>query len=127
LKWLAIGFFLLLAAIVIAADQGEIPPFIKSLYRFPGGDKLGHFLLMGLLSFFVNMALPLRPADKPWRSLLIGSGVVLLVVTIEELSQGLSSNRTLSWSDWICSCAGIVCFGYAAWRLRLRRLQPSVG
>lgn len=125
MKWLAIGFFLAVAAIVIAADRGQLPHSIKALYKFPGGDKVGHFVLMGLLAFFVNMALPLRPAGKPWRNLLIGSFVILVVVTIEELSQGFFTTRSLSWSDWISSCAGIVCFSYAAWLLRLRRLRQD--
>lgn len=121
MKWFAILFFLALAAIVIAADQGQLPHFIKTLYRFPGGDKVGHFLLMGLLAFFVNLALPLWPVEKPWRSLLIGSFVIIVVVTIEEASQGLFKARTMSWVDLISSYAGIVCFGYAAWLLRIRR------
>jgi len=121
LKWLSLLFFLALVLIVIAADQGQLPHFIKTLYKFPGGDKVGHFLLMGLLAFFVNLALPLWPAEKPWRSLLIGSFVIIVVVTIEEASQGLFKTRRMSWADFISSYAGIVSFGYAAWLLRLRR------
>jgi hypothetical protein len=121
LKWLASGFFLAVAAIIFAANHGQLPHFIYALYRFPGGDKVGHFMLMGILTFFVNMALPLRPADKPWRSLLIGSILVTVAVSIEEASQGWFKTRSLSWADLACSYAGIVCFGYAAWVVRPRQ------
>jgi hypothetical protein len=103
MKWLSVIFFLVVGAIILAADHGRLPHFIYALYRFPGGDKVGHFVLMGILAFFVNMALPLRPADKPWRSLLIGSIVVAVAVSIEEASQGWFKTRSLSWADLACS------------------------
>ncbi len=125
MKWLAGGFFLVLAAIVIAADRGRLPSFIMALYRFPGGDKVGHFLLMGLLAGLVNLALPIWPSRQPWRSLLLGSAALLVLITLEELSQGLFANRTLSWLDWFSSLAGIICFGYAAWLWRRRSLPQG--
>lgn len=126
MKWLAIGFFLTVAAIILAADHGRLPHFIYALYRFPGGDKVGHFMLMGIMAFFVNMALPLRPADRPWRSLLIGSVIVAIAVSIEEASQGFFKTRSLSWADLACSYAGIVCFGSAAWIVRLRQRSRAL-
>ena len=54
MKWLTIFFALLLVVIVIAADLGELPGFLKSIYDIPYGDKIGHFILVGLLSFFTN-------------------------------------------------------------------------
>jgi polysaccharide biosynthesis protein VpsQ len=114
MKWIAIGFFVFLVVLVFIADQGQIPLVVRRLYRFPGGDKVGHFVLMGLLAFFVSMALPVR-------RLLLGNLAIVLVVTIEELSQAAFSTRTLSWADWLSSCAGVVCFAWAARWLRLRR------
>lgn len=125
MKWLAIGFFLIIVALVVATNRGQLPQFIMALYRFPGGDKVGHFFLAGLLAGFVNLALPLRPSNQPWRSLLLGSAAVLLLATLEELSQGFFAKRTLSWLDWFSSLAGIVCFGYTAWLWRRRHLTQG--
>ena len=59
--FLAAGFFLFIAAIIVLADQGRLPGIIAALYDFPNGDKVGHFFLMGGLSLLVNLALPARP------------------------------------------------------------------
>jgi polysaccharide biosynthesis protein VpsQ len=126
MKWLSMAFFLILVAIIVAADRGRLPQSLRSIYAFPGGDKVGHFVLMGIFSFLVNMALPLRPAHKPWRSLWIGTVVILVAVTLEEASQGLFRTRTLSWADLGSSYAGILSFGYGAWILRTRK-QSRVG
>ena len=120
MKGLSIAFFLILVAIVIAADKGRLPQFLRVVYDFPGGDKVGHFVLMGILSFFVNMAVPLGPADKPWTSLLAATIVIMVVVALEEASQAYFPTRTLSWIDLGCSYAGILCLGYGAWLLRAR-------
>ncbi|MGB5685163.1 MAG: hypothetical protein WBM35_05085, partial [Candidatus Electrothrix sp.] len=41
---LFLAFFLY---VIYAASQGTLPFFIRRLYMFPGGDKLGHFILLG--------------------------------------------------------------------------------
>lgn len=51
-----IGF---LTVIVVGANQASLPDFLRSVYSFPGGDKAGHFLLMGTLSLLVNLSLGL--------------------------------------------------------------------
>src|SRR5262249_25434116 len=107
MKWLSVVFFLAIAAIIVAAVRDRLPQFIHVLYAFAGGDKVGHFMLMGMLTFLVNLALPLWPADKPWRSLLIGSITIAIAVSIEEASQGFLRTRTPSWADLISSYAGI--------------------
>lgn len=122
MRYLAVGFVLLIVTIVIAADGGRLPGFVYAIYKFPGGDKVGHFFLMGLFAFFVNMAIPLRPVDQPWRSLLLATFVVAFLVTLEEASQGLFRTRTLSLADLFCSYAGIGVFTFVAWRLRQRTI-----
>jgi hypothetical protein len=46
-------FFLL----VFQADRGALPRWLAAIQAFPGGDKLGHFLIAGLLSLTLNLAL----------------------------------------------------------------------
>ena len=68
-KWLLLGtllFFLLIIAIIIAADADQFPDVIKRLYQFPNGDKAGHFILFGILSFLLSeSALTLFPKPNP--------------------------------------------------------------
>lgn len=126
LKYLAVVFFLFLMALIVAADQGRFPHIIHVIYSFPGGDKLGHFFMIGMLGFLINMSTPLSPGDKPWRNLLIGSLMVAAASTLEEASQVFFVTRTLSLADLLCNYAGVGCFGYAAWLLKSRKqLQDS--
>ena len=102
--------------IVILADSGNLPRSITQLYRFPHGDKVGHFLLMGLLSFFLNRTAlaslqDCRPASVTWRVSL----ALAFIVTLEELSQQLLPKRTFSLVDLAFSHAGIALFGWLAW------------
>ena len=107
-----------MAGIVIAADKGQLPSFITALYAFPNGDKVGHFVLFGILSFLLNMRLPLAPASRPWLSLAAGSLVLAIAVAAEEASQSLFRTRSASWADLASSCAGIICFASLAWAVR---------
>ncbi len=123
MKWLALGFFVFLAIIVTLADQGRLPALLQVYKVIPLGDKLGHFLLMGLFSLLTNLAFQ----TARWRigrlQILKGSLLVAVVVTIEECSQLFLVNRSFSWSDLAADYAGILCFGYLAcwWTLKRQR------
>ncbi len=116
-RWLIAALFLcFLAAIVIAADRGRLPGFIMAFYAFPSGDKIGHFLLIGLLSFLVNLCLPARPLV--WRDVVIASLAIALLATLEEFSQAFLRTRTASWRDLFAGYAGIICAGALVWDYR---------
>ena len=114
MKWLIGLFVVLLIAIVIMADRGQLPRFVVAIYSYPGGDKLGHFILMGILSFLVNLALMSRSTPRLSRRVLLGNLIILVVVGMEEVSQLLFKTRTFSFSDLASSYAGILCFAYLA-------------
>ena len=118
-KWLALAFALLLAAIVVAADRGVLPGVVQQLYAFPGGDKVGHFLLMGGFALVATLALP-RPVARAGlaASVPLGALVVLVLVTLEEASQARFPGRTLSALDLAASYAGIAAGAWAARRMR---------
>ncbi|MCI0392915.1 MAG: hypothetical protein MOB07_29640 [Acidobacteria bacterium] len=83
MKLMTAIFIGLLATIMIGADNGALPGFVRALYSFPGGDKVGHFPLMGALSWLINLSLGARPARILSRNILLGSAVVFIVVTSE--------------------------------------------
>ena len=118
MKWLTLVVALLVVAIVIAADRGQLPAFVIALYAFPSGDKVGHFAIFGALAFLLNMSLPLSPASRPWLSLVIGTIVLAALIAAEELSQSLFAGRHASWADLASSYAGIVCLSCLAWVVR---------
>jgi hypothetical protein len=98
--------FVLLAAFVtaigVAAYTGhfQVPPQIPQL------DKVGHALFIGLLGGLAHGALGLRRS----RGVPLGPALVLVVAGIEELCQGLSPYRTMSWFDYAADVVGVVAF-----------------
>lgn len=111
---LTAAFVAVLVVIVILADRGELPDSVNLVQRLPFGDVLCHFLLIGGLTFLVNLSLRAR-RFRLWRvSILIGSLVVGVVVTLEEASQAFLAHRTFSWLDLFADYAGIAVMGRAA-------------
>lgn len=124
IKILAAVYILVLAGIVILADVRETQYLFKPIRRLPYGDKIGHFLLMGFLSFAVNLALNAR-VIRIWRvNFLLGSLIVLAVVSLEEFSQIFVRGRSFDYTDLVADFAGILIFGEAA-RLIFKRTAKN--
>ncbi|MEO0897851.1 MAG: VanZ family protein [Bacteroidota bacterium] len=125
IKRLTILYILLLLLILVLVDTGNHKQIYWLVKKIPFGDKIGHFLLMGTLSFFVNMALNLRSFHLWGRDILLGTSLLFLIFTLEELSQGFLPHRTLSVQDWIANTLGIVLAGMLAKRLYPRFTRSS--
>ena len=108
--WAIFGIFFLVffVYVVYSANQGTLPFFIRRLYMFPGGDKLGHFILLGIASFFANQVLYPRHFLVFGKVFFIGSLIVLVAITAEEISQMFLTNRTFDLIDLSCSYLGII-------------------
>ena len=121
-KWLLLAtllFALFIVAIVVVANLDKFPKPLKYLYDFPGGDKVGHFSLFGILSFLLNRsALTLYPKRNPVRLTLTVSLLLSIVIGLEEWSQSLFPARTMSATDLIASYAGVAVFAFLAYRIR---------
>lgn len=93
--------------------------------RVPGADKVLHFVLFGLLSFFVVGWLARWPAA--W----VIAGVAALA-TGDELLQALSPVRTFDLGDLACTLSGIFVFGALAasrclpWRISVPPLNREL-
>jgi polysaccharide biosynthesis protein VpsQ len=127
MKWLTGIYLLILGVIVFLADQKKYQPLFRRVREMPYGDKLGHLVLMGLFSFFLNMAMGCRT----WRirriELLGGSLIVALVVTLEEFSQLFFRTRTFDAVDLVFDYLGIFSFGLLAYFLTKRRRLAGSG
>lgn len=122
-RWIAVAFVVVFLAILWAADQGQLPSFLRRFYSFPHGDKVGHFFLMGLLNLSAIMLLPRGRMGCRKRVVVISIGVAVLV-GIEEVSQRYLAQRTFSLADLLASYAGIACAAlFAARRAKSRKTQ----
>ena len=116
LKTSAILFAFLIIAIVILADGGRLDA-LGFIYRFRGGDKAGHFILFGILSFLLNLTFlrSLHTSD-PKRVTLITTLLLALAIGFEEWAQQFFPLRTSDWVDLVFSYAGIVLGAWIAYK-----------
>ena len=114
IKLLTGMYILLLGAIVFCADRLDYQYLFSFIRAIPGGDKLGHFILMGLFAFLFNVSLSCRTIRIVGRPVLLGSIIVITIITIEELSQNLIPYRSFDLLDLTADYLGVFVFGKAA-------------
>ena len=124
-RFVTVLYLALLAGIVLLADSHQFRGLFDGVRRIPGGDKLGHFLLMGLLSFLLNVSLDCRALRAFGRAALVGSLVACAAVTLEEFSQLFVRYRTFDPVDLVFDYAGIWAFGRLAVHLKTRRARRA--
>lgn len=117
MKILAVLFSIFIIVVIILADLGSLG-FLKRLYDFPYGDKLGHFTLYGILSFLILFAV-LRSCQytDSRRAAVYIPFILALLITTEEVSQVFIANRTFSLLDLAFSCAGTFLGAWLAWKI----------
>jgi VanZ family protein len=123
-KWISTFLVIFALLIVILADSGNLPRAIKNLYDFPNGDKIGHFLLMGLLGFVLNWTALASDVDKKPASVVWAVSLPLsFFVTLEEISQKFFPHRTFSLLDLLFGYAGIAFFAWLAYFFHRRKTE----
>ena len=119
MKYISALFLIFIIAVIVLADNGSLPHSIRAIYDFPNGDKLGHFILFGLLDFFITRAFLSSFPSKPrgWVTLSIGL-VLAFFIALEEWSQQFFAARTFDLVDLLASCVGVIVGGWAAYKIR---------
>jgi len=118
MKWLAILFTLLILLIIVLADMGALPRYLRLLKDMPYGDKVGHFILYGILTLLVDLALFRSLPNRSRKLLTVTSGLILAVlIGLEEYSQQYFANRTFSLKDLAASYLGVIFFSWLALRV----------
>ena len=112
-----VAFFLFICWIIYMANANISNIFFELINIIPGGDKLGHFFLFGILAMLVNLALNCRTFKFNKYSIQLGGFIVFTLTMFEELSQYLFPNRTVDIVDLIANLAGIVFFSYLSTRI----------
>jgi hypothetical protein len=119
-RWLTIVFGGILILVIALADRGALR--VGAIQdAVPFSDKLGHFLLMGMLAYLVNLSMGAATIRLGPVTVLRGSALVAVLVTLEEFSQHFFPHRTFSLLDLGADYAGIICFGALARRTLTRR------
>jgi polysaccharide biosynthesis protein VpsQ len=106
IKILTVCYVCVLAGIIFVADTKSTRYVLSFVGNIPFGDKIGHFFLIGIFSFLLNLSLNCR---KVWR-VLIGSLIVLAIVTLEEFSQIFIRGRSFDLTDLVADFLGILIF-----------------
>lgn len=117
MKWLTILFALFILFIIILADLGQLS-LLGFLNRIPFGDKVGHFILYGILTLLLDLTLlrskrfTLRPSLLVLRVALI----LAVLIGIEEYSQQFFAKRTFDLVDLMFSYLGVAFFSWVAYK-----------
>lgn len=119
MKKTAVLFTIFILCLVILADTGNLTGPMRVINDFPYGDKFGHFILYGLLNFFVTRAflssLPSR--SRGWVTLSVGL-ILSFIIALEEFSQKYFATRTFSYLDLAASLPGVFIGGWAAYKTK---------
>jgi polysaccharide biosynthesis protein VpsQ len=126
MKWLTVLFTLFILLIIVLADTGKLG-VLAILYRVPFADKVGHFILYGILCLLINLTLFPSVPFQSRKVLVLSSGVILaLMIGLEELSQRGFSNRTSDLVDLSASYLGVIFFSWLALRMaRKEEIEPA--
>jgi hypothetical protein len=115
LTWIAI---FVAANVALAFYAPALTAFVNQI---PGRDKTVHFVVMGLFVAVVMFSVPERRARIGSFGIPATIPLVLVLVTLEELSQIWLAHRRFALDDLISSYAGVAAFGALAWLAISRR------
>ena len=115
MKRTAILFTAFILLVIVLADTGVLSRYLGFLYRVPFADKLGHFILYGILALLINLALfRSRPTQSRLQLALRCGLILVLLIGLEEFSQQYFSNRTFDLVDLTFSYLGVIGFSWLA-------------
>ena len=123
---LAVLFALFIVTITHVADSGAGDRWWGFVNDVPYGDKAGHLVLMGTLSFLCNLAFPPRRSDGYRRFVTTTTLVLLVLITGEEIAQAFKPRRTCDFVDWLADLAGLGLGQTAAMRI-VKAIRPRGG
>ena len=104
---IAVAFALFLVAVIVMADMGRLGP-LQEVYTFRYGDKAGHFVMLGVFTLLVDLALfQLVPRKSPYALVLLSGAAIGALIGLEELSQLWMPRRNPDVFDLLASYAGI--------------------
>lgn len=118
-----ICFALFLLWVIYLANTGQPSIFFDFIRQIPNGDKIGHVLLFGFLTFGAIIATGFKCFRLFGGKLTIywGAAGVLVFVIAEELTQQFFPSRTMDIKDLIADAMGIAVFTLLAFAFKRSR------
>lgn len=110
----AAGFALLLMGFTVLADADALPPFVKSIYDIPYGDKVGHFVLLGLMSYLLVRAVLSTYPERRGRAVFFALLALAVLAGAEEFSQRWFAKRMFDLWDLFAGYAGLAAGAFLA-------------
>jgi len=117
MKWLTFFFTLFIILIIVLADLGKLG-FLKILNQIPFADKIGHFVLYGILTLLLDLTFT-RALPHPRRKLVVIriALILSLLIGLEEYSQQFFAKRTFDLVDLAFSYLGVIFFSWVSLRV----------
>ena len=114
MKWAAIFFSLFIIGIIVLADN-DMLGIMGFINQIPYGDKAGHFILYGILTLLIDLAV-FRSRPNSSRGLIaVRVALILaLLIGLEEFSQQLFPSRSFDLVDLAFSYLGVIFFSWVA-------------
>ena len=103
----ALAFGLLIITAIVIANLGEGATWWPFLDHIPFGDKLGHVALFGVFCFLCNLAFPKFTLRFLPKFLTATTFILLVLISLEEISQAFIPSRTCDFNDWLSDLAGL--------------------
>ncbi len=113
---LTLAFLILIVCIVTVANLDMDVFWLVFIRNTNGGDKVGHFLLFGVMALLTNWTFKYRGIRWPW--LQLGALLVFSFAALEEVTQIWIDNRTFDYWDLLMDFSGIAVFTAAGLVLR---------
>ncbi len=118
MKWLTILFAVFIIVVIVLANNGKLGS-VHFIYDFRNGDKAGHFILFGILTFLLDLTFfqTFPHADRKRIAIMIGL-ILAFLIGLEEFSQKYFPGRTFSLFDLFASYAGVSFFSWLALKVK---------
>ena len=102
------GYVLFFIAILIGANSGYLHQWIPDVLTDTWWDKAGHVFFTGLLAVLANEALRYRFFKFGERRVLVGTLIVVFLISIEEFLQQYLPTRSFEILDLAADLLGIL-------------------
>lgn len=103
--------------VLYQADMGKVPAIFDWVRGLPNGDKLGHFMVFGVLTLLLNVSLKFRTVRLVFMPVYWGTLCVALFSVGEEISQYFIPSRRFDLLDLLADAGGILTFTLITWCL----------
>ena len=114
IRTVLIAFTTGLAWLIYTANTGGESFILDIVHDIPNGDKAGHFFVMGVFAYLVNLLLACGSFKLGPFNILNGSAIVFFFVILEEITHMFIQTRTFSYLDLLSDFLGILAFSLLA-------------